>query len=429
MRFPTLALAMGLSALACGGPLAPATPALATPAAPPPPPAAEAPAAATPAVAPGTCNHPGLVAMGSQGRRIGSLQDLAAALGKSASNDEEAVKALCPFGPADTCNAAMTSYFDAVPEGDATSDSWHSLYVRTGRAGNGPWVAFDKLAPYDTETSEASRGATLDEGRYQHFRFVLADLVSGYQCAAEGGCELDSETVGTHVVDVVIDREQGRHAWSSYLSVWEPADFVAPAPPSFNGGTFARSDASGKADHFTFAELAVCTPQVFAAYAKDQKAAREPHFVAAKARLDARAKAVAGTAPSTATGTATAALTQGRNLTAQKQYDAAIAAFSRAIDLDTELLEALSGRCYARILRNQGDDLTEAINDCDSARTSIQGSRYETNKRFIAALDFNVGLAFEKKGDFAAARAAFDAANRRYPSDAAKKKLAALAGK
>lgn len=409
-------------------PAAPATPAPASPAPAPAAPTAKAPTPAEPTPAAATCTHPGLVIGSAPARPIGSTRELAVALGKSAATDDEAVSALCQGRSPEVCNASMLAF--TTREGDAQSGVALSVFVRSGKAGDGPWIGFQKLVPSDpSDESESIGPATaFDDGRLVHVAIGHSDRVFGSQCDPEGGCELDSETFGATVVDVVIDREGGRHAWTSVATLWGDAGCDEHVAPSRAEDAFVRSDCKGKTDRFSATELAACTPEVHKAWLAEQAKTYETEKAKAEKVLAERVQGGAVAAPKAGVKSATDHLAEGRRLTREKKFDEAIAAFTAASDADPELLEALSGRCYAKILRGKGNDLKDAIDDCDSVRTDIQGSRYEGNDRFFAAVCFNVGLAYEKLGEKTEALDAFELAHRRAPSEAVAKKIAALKG-
>lgn len=105
---------------------------------------------------------------------------------------------------------------------------------------------------------------------------------------------------------------------------------------------------------------------------------------------------------------------EGRKLTAKKKYPEAIAAFTRALEVDHNQARAWSGRGYARLLNGQLDaaraDLTRALD-------------LNTDKAFQAAIWYNFGLLAEAKKDDMAAVLAFARAYELKPSDAVEKKL------
>jgi len=326
----------------------------------------------------------------------------------------------------------MVAYVVGEDDGQGGGDL--SVYFRTGQGGDGPWAALSRIVPSDPQNdSEVVQApSAFDDGRYLQIVVAHSERVFGSQCDPEGGCELDSEAFGAVAVDLVIDRKLGRHAWTSINSAWGAETCDAHLAPSVVEGAFVRSDCAGKPDRFTATDLAQCTAEVHAAWVKDQAARYEAEK--AKAEKVLASRSTGGAAPDEpkagATGARSAAehLAEGRRLTREKKFDEAIAAFSAASDADPELLEALSGRCYARLLRNHGDDLKDALDDCDSVRTSIKGSSYEGNGRFFGAVCFNVGLIHEKLGQKSEALDAFELSLLHAPGEAARKKVAALKG-
>ncbi len=411
-------------------------PPAATPGEPNPAPAAPEPpspaAVPTPAPAAPSCAFSGLVMGGSEGRQVAqeaSLRDLATAVGKEVGTDEDTLAALCRGQSPTTCNADMVIY--TTRQDDGRNGSALSVFVRSGKAGDGPWVGFERLIPSDAnDESEVVRPPVVfDDGRLVAIVVARTEQVFGSQCDPEGGCELDSETFGATAVDIVIDRERKRHVFTSFASAWGDVRCDDHVAPSLVDGAFVRTDCSGKAEPFTTDELAACTRRNHETWAATQAERFQAEKTRAEGVLRGRAGGAAEAAePKPDKMTAADHLAEGRRLTREKKYGEAIAAFTAASDADPELLEALSGRCYAKVLRAQGDDLKGAIDDCDSVRTDIQGSRYDGNKRFTSAVSFNIGLAYEKLGQTAEALDAFEHANTVSPSEAAAKKITALKG-
>jgi len=397
---------------------------------PTPAPANPTPAAPTPPPVAASCAFPGLVMGAGEGRQLGStgtIGELAKALRKDAGSDEEALSLLCRGQSASTCNAEMVVYAASEDQGAGVSSL--SVFVRSGKAGDGPWVGFQRLVPTDpNDESEVVRPPVVfDDGRLVAVVVARTEKVFGSQCDPEGGCELDSETFGAAAIDIVIDRERKRHVFTSFAAAWGDVRCDDHVAPSLLDGAFVRTDCSGKTERFTTEELAACNPRAHGTWA----ATHAERFRAEKAKAEGVLQGRAGGAvqpagPKPDQMTAGDHLAEGRRLTREKKYGEAIAAFTAASDADPELLEALSGRCYAKVLRAEGDDLKGAIDDCDSVRTDIQGSRYDGNKRFASAVSFNIGLAYEKLGQTSDALDAFEHANTVAPSEAAAKKITAL---
>jgi hypothetical protein len=369
----------------------------------------------------------------SEGRRLAedsSIRDLARALGKEVGNDEETLASLCRGQSPSICNADMVTFM--TREDDGRNGSALSVFVRSGKAGEGPWFGFERLIPSDpSDESEVVRPPVIfDDGRLVGIVVARSEQVFGSQCDPEGGCELDSETFGATVVDIVIDRERRRHVFTSFAAAWGDVSCDEHIAPSLVDGAFVRTDCSGQPQRFTTDELSACTPKNHTTWAASQA----ERFRAEKAKADAVLRGRAGGAveaagPKPDKMTAADHLAEGRRLTRDKKYGQAIAAFTAASDADTDLLEALSGRCYAKVLRAKGDDLSGAIDDCGGVLTEIKGSRYDGNKRFTSAVWFNLGLAYEKREQTSDALDAFEHANIDAPSEAAAKKIAALKGR
>lgn len=110
-----------------------------------------------------------------------------------------------------------------------------------------------------------------------------------------------------------------------------------------------------------------------------------------------------------------AAIQEGRKLTASKDYAGAIASFDAALVQIPEHPRALSGRGYAQLLAGQ---LDAAEADLRKALAAPGTAKIE------AAIEFNLGLVAEKRGDLEAAKQRFAVANLLRPSKAAADKLA-----
>lgn len=110
------------------------------------------------------------------------------------------------------------------------------------------------------------------------------------------------------------------------------------------------------------------------------------------------------------------ALNEGRAKTTAKEFEAAIAAFDRALTTIPEHPRALSGRGYTRLLAG----------DLDAAETDLRAALVAPGTPELeAAIAFNLGLVAEKRGDLERARGYFAMANTLRPSKAAAAKLAA----
>ncbi|MEZ4466806.1 MAG: hypothetical protein R3F60_01425 [bacterium] len=110
-----------------------------------------------------------------------------------------------------------------------------------------------------------------------------------------------------------------------------------------------------------------------------------------------------------------ALLAAGRKATSEKRYPEALAAFDRILTLDATHARARGERGYARLAAGDLDgadaDFTQAIADAGG------------DAKVQAAAWFNKGLVAEKRGDAAAARAAFQQAHTLRPSKATASKL------
>jgi tetratricopeptide (TPR) repeat protein len=93
-------------------------------------------------------------------------------------------------------------------------------------------------------------------------------------------------------------------------------------------------------------------------------------------------------------------LAEGRRLTRDGEFAAAVAAYDAAIALDGKLARAWSERGYARLLAG---DLEGAQADLEDALPLDEGAS------FRAAVQFNLGQVAEKRGDKAAAKTAYEA--------------------
>jgi len=113
-----------------------------------------------------------------------------------------------------------------------------------------------------------------------------------------------------------------------------------------------------------------------------------------------------------------AAIQQGRKLTASKDYTGAVASFDAALMQIPEHPRALSGRGYARLLAGE---LDAAEADLRKASAAPGTAKIES------AIEFNLGLLAEKRGDNEGARRRFAVANTLRPSKAAADKLAGAA--
>lgn len=122
-------------------------------------------------------------------------------------------------------------------------------------------------------------------------------------------------------------------------------------------------------------------------------------------------------APSEDREDATTLMNDGRKLTKDRKYSEAIARFDKALGLDDKLARAWSGRGFAKL---GADDVAGAKADFEKALT------LEDDKKFQAAVHFNLGEVAEKQGDKEAAKTHYETALKLAPSDAAKKKLDAL---
>lgn len=114
-----------------------------------------------------------------------------------------------------------------------------------------------------------------------------------------------------------------------------------------------------------------------------------------------------------------AAIQQGRKLTASKDYTGAVASFDAALMQIPEHPRALSGRGYARLLAGE---LDAAEADLRKASAAPGTAKIES------AIEFNLGLVAEKRGDLEGARKRFAIANMLRPSKAAADKLAGGSG-
>jgi len=112
---------------------------------------------------------------------------------------------------------------------------------------------------------------------------------------------------------------------------------------------------------------------------------------------------------------------EARRLTADKKYADAIAIFDSVVHTNPDTVRALSGRGYARMMRADGDDLTEAESDFEAAYKMAPGGNPEDDK-LRAQILFNRGLISEKTKD-GRAKAFFEKAHELSPSAATKKKL------
>ncbi len=110
-----------------------------------------------------------------------------------------------------------------------------------------------------------------------------------------------------------------------------------------------------------------------------------------------------------------AAIQEGRKQTAGKDYAAAVAQFDAALAQLPDHPRALSGRGYARLLAGELDaaeaDLRKALAHPGTAKVE-------------AAIEFNLGLVAEKRGEADEAKRRFAIANKLRPSKAAADKLA-----
>lgn len=110
-----------------------------------------------------------------------------------------------------------------------------------------------------------------------------------------------------------------------------------------------------------------------------------------------------------------AAIQDGRKQTAGKDYAAAVAQFDAALAQLPDHPRALSGRGYARLLAGELDaaeaDLRKALAQPGTAKVE-------------AAIEFNLGLVAEQRGDADEAKRRFAIANKLRPSKAAADKLA-----
>lgn len=108
------------------------------------------------------------------------------------------------------------------------------------------------------------------------------------------------------------------------------------------------------------------------------------------------------------------AMNDGRKATLAKKFDDAIAAFDAALVAVPDDARAYTERGYAKLLAK---DYDAAVVDLDKAAART------TDKKLLAQVWFNYGLAAEGKGDAEKARAAFARSNELNPTNAAKKKL------
>lgn len=110
-----------------------------------------------------------------------------------------------------------------------------------------------------------------------------------------------------------------------------------------------------------------------------------------------------------------AAIQEGRKQTAGKDYAAAVAQFDAALAQLPDHPRALAGRGYARLLAGELDaaeaDLRKALTHPGTAKVE-------------AAIEFNLGLVAEKRGEADEAKRRFAIANKLRPSKAAADKLA-----
>ncbi len=129
---------------------------------------------------------------------------------------------------------------------------------------------------------------------------------------------------------------------------------------------------------------------------------------ASLADLRAKKAVVGGPSPTRAL------IGQGRELTRKKKYTDAIEAFEQAIEIDARAARAWSGMGFALLKKR---DLDKAQLAFDKALT------LSASRTFQAAVYFNLGLLAKKRGDKAAARAAFEKSHEKRPTKATRKKL------
>lgn len=143
------------------------------------------------------------------------------------------------------------------------------------------------------------------------------------------------------------------------------------------------------------------------------------YFSAPIADLRAGKKPSAGAQKGAAKDTAKAKkeAARGDQLTIQKNYGEAIAAFETAIAADDSYAQGHAGLGYAALL---ADNLDRAEPALKKALT------LEAPDKFKGAVWFNLGMLAQKRGDKAAARQAYQKADELRPSEAAKNRLKAL---
>ncbi len=153
------------------------------------------------------------------------------------------------------------------------------------------------------------------------------------------------------------------------------------------------------------------TPPTQVADATTPVASVEPVTSAAATRPERRPITAADDAAHAAYRTA---MQEGRTQTRAKAYDAAIAAFGRALARRPNDARALAERGYARLLAS----------DLDGARTDLELARQRTqDPARLGPIWFNVGLVAEAAGNPDGARRAFALSNELRPGKAVAARL------
>ena len=114
--------------------------------------------------------------------------------------------------------------------------------------------------------------------------------------------------------------------------------------------------------------------------------------------LNASSQAITKTPSADEVVDARTRLSEGRTQTRAGEYAEAIASFDAAIELDPSLARAWGERGYAKLLSG---DLAGAQTDLEHALPLDDGAPYQ------ASIHYNLGLVAERRGDAAAAKAAF----------------------
>ncbi len=322
-----------------------------------------------------SCPVPEVVVDGRSITKVGGWVDLAKVLRPdiAASTEAEGISAAC--SGQHPCNAAT----------QILCTGQYALHTCYARAPDGPWYAF--AASYYEHSSDSAYDVELTAAASRDGRYLIASIfLSPMQRAGDRTCHGDDDRVcgsewsayGAESRQFVLDTTTLRLLfWSRTGEIvgnddeggYSCPDSGLDVARSDAGDVFTRTNCLGEVERFELNDLAFCT-----------EAAHDAAHGRAFDAFDTKA---------------TELVAAGRRHTRERSFDEAIAAFTQVLHFRADHPTALSGRGYARLLRASGNDLVDARADFKAALAAAPAD----DKKFRAAVMFNLGLVAEKLGE------------------------------